>query len=171
MLLDVDDFKAINDQYGHEFGDQVLKNVREAFSNLETANGRFIRMGGVEFALVFTNLDPQVVARRGVEKLRELSHDSDFQEESDVGISIGVVSVPPQIYASYRQLYHQADQALYQAKAKKGPDAPVPNVVINRFNDSDAQHSSAMRLQKIAADADVDAANTLDTGATHAQSR
>jgi len=170
MLLDVDDFKAINDKCGHEFGDQVLKNVREAFSNLEAANGRFIRMGGDEFALVFTNLDPQVVAQRGVEKLRELSHDSDFQEESNVGVSIGVVSVPPQIYASYRQLYHQADRALYQAKARKGPDVPVPNVVIKAFSDSDAPRNGAMRLQTITADADVDAANTLDTGATHAQS-
>jgi len=63
-------------------------------------------------------------------------------------VSIGVASVPPDIEVSYRQLYKQADLALYRAKSFKDQDRAPPNIVVSVLQDPDDVFSSTQRLWK-----------------------
>ena len=131
MLLDIDDFKTINDNCGHESGDLVLQDVASVFESLVAGNGNLVRMGGDEFAVIFADLDPTVIARRGMKKIREMTQDSKYVEVVNLKLSFGVASVSPEVKVSYRQLYKQADLALYRAKGKKGNGTASPNIVVS----------------------------------------
>jgi len=103
-------------------------------------------MGGDEFAVIFADLDPTVIARRGLKIMRELTRDHKCQDVVNVHLSIGVASVPPEIDITYRQLYKQADMALYQAKEMKGSDPNMPNIVVSVLRDPDDVFNSTQRL-------------------------
>lgn len=146
MLIDVDDFKIINDNAGHESGDRILQYVVRVFEGLVAGNGYIIRMGGDEFAVIFADLVPSVIAKRGLKILRELTHNDKCEEVVNVHFSIGVASVPPEIEITYRQLYKQADMALYKAKENKGSDPGSPNIVVSVLQDPDDVFNSTQRL-------------------------
>ncbi|MDH3629518.1 MAG: GGDEF domain-containing protein [Gammaproteobacteria bacterium] len=149
MLLDVDDFKLINDDCGHESGDQVLKNIGQAFSSVIDDHGSLVRMGGDEFAVIFADLDPKVIAIRGLKIFCDLNAASKYDLIKQASLSIGVASVPPDIEVSYRQLYKQADLALYRAKALKDNNPAPPNIVISILHDPDDVLSSTRSLWKM----------------------
>jgi len=146
MLIDVDDFKVINDNAGHESGDKILQYMTRVFEGLVADNGCIIRMGGDEFAVIFADLDPTVIARRGLKIMRELTRDHKCEDVVNVHLSIGVASVPPEVDITYRQLYKQADMALYKAKEKKGSDPDMPNIVVSVLRDPDDVFNSTQRL-------------------------
>lgn len=146
MLLDVDDFKQINDECGHECGDCVLEHIGRAFDKALAGNGHLVRMGGDEFALVFADLDPGEIARRGLKLFCDLNAASKYPEVGKASLSIGVASVPPDIEVNYRQLYNQADLALYQAKSLKDANPTPPNIVISVLQDPDDVLNSTQRL-------------------------
>ena len=135
MLLDVDDFKQINDVCGHESGDKVLKHIGVAFASAIGDNGDLVRMGGDEFAVIFADLDPRVVATRALKVFCELNSTSENIEMARASLSLGVASVPPDIEVGYRQLYKQADIALYRAKCRKDADPVPPNIVVSELQD------------------------------------
>ena len=149
MLLDVDDFKLINDECGHESGDVVLRHIGQAFENVLAGNGKVVRMGGDEFAVIFADLDPRVIAIRGLKKFCELNAASNYDLITQVSLSIGVASVPPDIEVSYRQLYKQADLALYRAKSLKDANPTPPNIVISELQDPNDVHISTQSLWKM----------------------
>jgi diguanylate cyclase (GGDEF)-like protein len=146
MLIDVDDFKEINDICGHENGDQVLENIGHAFNFVLDGNGQLVRMGGDEFAVIFADLDPRVVATRALGRFAELNAQSKYREIVEASLSIGVASVPPDIEVSYRQLYMQADLALYRAKSLKDADSKTPNIVVSVLQDPNDIHLSTQTL-------------------------
>ena len=135
MLLDVDDFKLLNDDCGHESGDQVLRHIGQAFNSVIDDHGILVRMGGDEFAVIFADLEPRVVAIRALKKFADLNAASQYELVAQASISIGVASVPPDIEVSYRQLYKQADIALYRAKSLKDANPVPPNMVISELQD------------------------------------
>lgn len=111
-LLDVDEFKHINDTRGHDRGDAVLRDLaailRERTRHGETA----FRLGGDEFALILPAVD-QHAATRTADRLREQI----ATEIQGVTVSVGVASLVPGD-ADPRLLREQADSALYDAKAR-----------------------------------------------------
>jgi len=149
MLLDIDDFKLINDECGHESGDVVLKHIGVAFDTVLAGNGSLVRMGGDEFAVIFADLDPRVIAIRGLKKFCDLNARCKYDLIQQASLSIGVASVPPDIEVSYRQLYKQADLALYRAKALKDKNPTPPNIVISVLHDPDDVLSSTQSLWKL----------------------
>jgi len=149
MLLDVDDFKALNDECGHESGDNVLKHIGQAFDSVLDGNGNIVRMGGDEFAVIFADLEPRVIAIRGLKKFCDLNAASKHELVTRASVSIGVASVPPDIEVSYRQLYKQADLALYRAKSLKDDDRAPPNIVVSVLRDPDDVFSSTQSLWKV----------------------
>ncbi len=121
LMVDVDHFKAFNDIYGHQAGDQCLRRVAR---ELEIVARRPLdlaaRYGGEEFALLLYGtslsdaLDLAEAARRGVERLH-IPH-SGSVDWSLVTISIGVAAVTPQSETDVSLLINLADKALYRAK-------------------------------------------------------
>lgn len=119
LVLDIDYFKAINDSYGHDCGDDVLREfairVRKSIRGIDLA----CRIGGEEFVVVMPETD-MAVAATVAERLRRKIAAEPFPIEQgrrhiDVTISIGIASLEsPQDTAA--QLLKRADQALYRAK-------------------------------------------------------
>ena len=113
VLMDLDNFKQINDRYGHMVGDAVL----QEFSRLVLSNIRakdfFARWGGEEFILLLedTSLEHAI----GItEHLRKIVEKHDFEIDQTITCSFGLVSAKEGVGAE--QLFHKADNALYQAK-------------------------------------------------------
>lgn len=110
ILLDIDLFKAVNDQYGHLFGDELLKNVAHRIAGAIRKEDIAARIGGDEFLIFITgqnDMEPVI---------ENLFHAITAKyKEFDVSVSMGVV-ICPQAENSYDALFQRADQALYSAK-------------------------------------------------------
>lgn len=114
MILDIDYFKKINDTYGHDIGDAVLREMSELVKNNISKNEMFFRVGGEEFAIISPNSDLEK-AFELAENIRKAMEEHEINYlEDPITISIGV--------AEYRKgddsilLFKRADLALYKAK-------------------------------------------------------
>ena len=114
-FIDVDDFKSINDLYGHNVGDLILKSVAVCIRDGITGNAKAFRFGGDEFVLVFSNAPIEDVCRT-TEEIRRCVNALDFScfgEGLKISVSIGLASG----FKTARELLGQADKAMYQSKA------------------------------------------------------
>lgn len=120
VVLDIDYFKAVNDTYGHLFGDKVLKALANLMKKQFSEEKEIIlRVGGDEFVIFFKNVSNIELVRKIVE-LRDGISKIQFPESDYVmTCSIGVCYLPQNISGyTYNQLFENADWALYQAKEK-----------------------------------------------------
>jgi len=117
ILLDIDHFKAINDQYGHPFGDQVLCQITDTLSNNLRQYDRIGRWGGEEFIVILPDTEITEAATIAERMRTAVSgiKPSENGERSSVQISLGVVCVDSS-YPTLEKIVHAADIALYQAK-------------------------------------------------------
>lgn len=118
-MVDIDNFKSINDTYGHRFGDAVLKEVAAILMKAAGTKGIPARLGGDEFMMVLEDIKDELELRNILRVVR-----SGFQwlypdklKGIHFGCSIGV-SMYPQDARDYDALVNIADNALYLAKAK-----------------------------------------------------
>lgn len=116
IMLDIDHFKKVNDNYGHQTGDTVLREV----GNIITASIRDIdiasRFGGEEFMVVLPNTEKEN-AKVGAERMRAAIAQHIFPEiEGPITVSIGVAGLPDPALANEDRLVRCADYALYRAK-------------------------------------------------------
>jgi two-component system cell cycle response regulator len=117
VMLDVDNFKEINDQRGHQFGDHVLVEVGKILTGNVRGSDIVCRYGGEEFAVLLPET-PLEQTSRAAEKLRTCLKES-FQEGRDpvaLTVSLGVASYPSPGMADADDLVRRADAALYEAK-------------------------------------------------------
>jgi len=120
IAFDLDDFKKINDSYGHLFGDEVIRNTASAVLTLIGKNEVFGRYGGDEFVILMkdSTLDT------GEQKAKQIQHtlhhllDEKAGTELTLRISVGVSSSENESAKTFKELFHLADQALYTAKQK-----------------------------------------------------
>lgn len=128
MVLDCDDFKEVNDRAGHEFGDELLREVGLVLAGLTERSGVAARLGGDEFVVMLIGLDVEEGTKEGDRLLRLLV--SGLAESGfPVGLSAGLASYPYD-GAGATQLLRAADQALYQVKASgKGRATAFRDVV------------------------------------------
>ena len=116
LLFDCDHFKAINDTYGHQVGDQVIQGIAESLYGAVRAGDRLYRMGGDEFATILHETDVAVanrVAERCIEAVN--AHDfSGYGLQEPVRISIGIAHSHDTEGAEL--LHRHADVAMYHAK-------------------------------------------------------
>jgi len=116
LFADIDHFKRINDSYGHQTGDQVLKFVANTFKSNSRDFDLFARWGGEEFVGIICNVDAQRLLRIG-ERLRMLIENSytvSDQTRIQVTISLGATLARPG--ESSEQLLKRADAQLYKSK-------------------------------------------------------
>jgi diguanylate cyclase (GGDEF)-like protein len=118
VLFDCNHFKAINDTYGHEAGDIVLREISNTIQETLRAGDRLYRIGGDEFVLILLDSD-QVSAQKLAKRCLEGISKHDFFKlgiKEDVRVSIGIASAVSTDREALRQLHWQADLAMYQAK-------------------------------------------------------
>jgi diguanylate cyclase (GGDEF)-like protein len=122
VMLDLDDFKLVNDSFGHLYGDGVLVHVAELIRSSLRASDVPARYGGDEFALILpetTGEDAAGVAERMLAAFRESPFSSDGRQPFPIGASMGIATYP-QDGRSATELLAVADQGLYEAKAAGG---------------------------------------------------
>jgi len=115
FICDIDDFKMINDKYGHLMGDSILKKFVENVKKQLRIYDVIGRFGGDEFMLLLPGLDSTNLYNVA-KKMQEALSKVDFEIEEPVTFSFGVVSFPFHNAKDIQDLIFQADMALYQAK-------------------------------------------------------
>lgn len=133
ILCDVDYFKKYNDTYGHQAGDECLRQVANAIAKVTRSTDLVARYGGEEFAVIMPNTNPEValkVANRITANVKSLHivHESSLISDR-VTLSCGVASIIPDSTSSMSELINRADQALYEAKGQ-GRDRIIVAIIM-----------------------------------------
>lgn len=115
MMIDLDDFKQINDQYGHLQGDRVLREIASVIMTHMNNGDIFCRYGGDEFLVLIKYKQLDMVKQRIKAIQRSLSKACYLQGNDSIYISIGVATAPMD-GMNLQILYEKADKALYRAK-------------------------------------------------------
>lgn len=120
IVFDIDDFKSINDKYGHDVGDQVLREVGKRLSSSSRRSDLAARIGGEEFAVIMPDIQPEEMAMVA-ERLRSMFHEHPVPTTAgplSVTISLGVSYTLGQLasVADRELLYTTADAAMYESK-------------------------------------------------------
>jgi len=126
LMLDIDYFKKINDNYGHQTGDFILRDLVIEIEKVMRESDVFARVGGEEFAILL-NDTPLSGAKIIAEKVRKIIEDTTFTYNSasvDLTISIGISELNKE-NTSIEDLYKKADKQLYIAK-KNGRNRVSP---------------------------------------------
>ena len=106
ILLDIDNFKKINDSLGHLVGDEVLKNIAEIIQKNLNEDAKAIRMGGDEFLVILQNSNEEVY-----QIAKQIKNDA---KKIDISMSVGIVNKKDNELID--ELYERADETLYMAK-------------------------------------------------------
>jgi diguanylate cyclase (GGDEF)-like protein len=128
ILFDLDDFKTINDTYGHVAGDQVLRDVGALFHRTTRPEDVIARYGGDEFVMVIPDLpvsDIEAIAGRLATEVRGLLWQA-AAESFGIGVTTGVASSRLLTNATVEMLLNAADRDLYKSKwLRKHPGTPL----------------------------------------------
>jgi diguanylate cyclase (GGDEF)-like protein len=133
-LIDVDDFKQINDEHGHHAGDQVLRKIAVTFEQALGENSYVFRIGGDEFVILFEAGDCESMLQHATDELCKQS-----AAIPGAKVSIGIIEVD-----GYRddldleKLYKEADKSLYSAKTRKNSGNEGINCVVRRLMGAEA---------------------------------
>lgn len=111
-MIDIDNFKDVNDQYGHPAGDRILVKTGELLREIFRDSDLIGRVGGDEFVVYSESGDTKMKA------LRLLNGTADFSKEGElrISVSIGIASSTGNPDEEYQELFSRADQAMYRAK-------------------------------------------------------
>ena len=116
LVLDIDNFKKFNDDYGHQIGDRVLKSVAGTVRNTIRISDHIFRYGGEEFVVILNRVDASFASQLAEKICRQVENDYfvDGDNKLKVTISIGGAIITEEDTES--SLFERADQAMYQAK-------------------------------------------------------
>jgi diguanylate cyclase (GGDEF)-like protein len=132
-LLDVDWFKKYNDFYGHQMGDECLKQVAKVLTeNISRTGDLVARYGGEEFVFILpaTNCDTALqIAQKICQAFEKLGFSHELSEFDFVSVSIGVAAIIPTANIQPKNLIQMADSALYLAKEQGRNRAIMADIV------------------------------------------
>lgn len=115
-MIDVDNFKHINDNYGHDTGDIILRRIAQSMLSCIRKTDAVIRYGGDEFVIVFFNM-PADIFEDKLEKIRETVANIIVEGYPELHISVSIGGVFGM--ATAKQLFKEADKMLYESKKTK----------------------------------------------------
>lgn len=121
IVFDVDDFKLINDQYGHNIGDAALVDLSNLLHKTFPASARIIRFGGDEFVIVMNSIDPNTIERYLGDlftMLEASNHDSGKPYQMDVSYGYDIF-IPMDSCMTPHEFFHHVDLLMYQNKDTK----------------------------------------------------
>lgn len=138
LMLDIDHFKKLNDTYGHEAGDFILKALAKTLSARNRRGDFVCRYGGEEFVVVMPNIEVETAARRAEELRQALNslHVPYGRFNLTITISIGIASYPGN-GKNRESVLRAADRAMYAAK-----DAGRDHILT--YNDLQSKHQSSI---------------------------
>ncbi len=152
MFVDVDHFKKINDKYGHDVGDNVLRALGAHLKRTIRSNDIAGRYGGEEFVVCLSKCDPNfapTIAERHREWIEKISFPQENHPEK-ITTSIGVAVFNPEVPdSSLSELLKRADHALYQAK-HRGRNRVVVAPPLRRSFEEEASSLIAQRISHTA---------------------
>jgi diguanylate cyclase (GGDEF)-like protein len=124
-VLDLDDFKGINDRYGHQLADGVLESLGTVFTRQLGDKGSLIRLGGDEFLILYCGNDLEDLIGRAIAEMHDEPAARKITDERNITISAGYASAGPDEKADPDKLYMLADQALYAMKKDRQSSRPI----------------------------------------------
>lgn len=154
MMLDIDNFKSVNDTLGHLYGDAVLSELAHTLKALFRDSDIMGRVGGDEFVVFMTNVRETEIVKKRAESILNAFKRSFRKEGIDHGISCSIgISLYPWDGTAYEKLMHKADLSLYFSK----------NRGKNQYNFySDSMNASALSRDKGATETtEINAMNGL----------
>lgn len=119
IVIDIDYFKNLNDQYGHSYGDQALKEIAEVLQQTLRTEDHLFRWGGEEFAVLTIDKDPAgvgVLAERIREAVAEFEFCVNTQTPVRLTVSLGSVAFHPLLDKTPNEIFALVDEQLYKAK-------------------------------------------------------
>lgn len=111
LMLDIDYFKRINDQYGHNMGDLVLSQFAKLLASNTRENDIVARIGGEEFAIVVLVNEPNAAVQLADKLLQAIRHQSSLPLSISASIGVAIAKT-----AEFQQLYKAADELMYNVK-------------------------------------------------------
>ena len=115
VLLDLDGFKGVNDEFGHAVGDETLREIAQILMKHSRGINVVSRYGGDEFAILLVETS-KAGARLYADRIRQVVATFPFSHGKNVTASFGVASLPDDEAATSEDLFRAADEALYAAK-------------------------------------------------------
>ncbi|GAB1582429.1 GGDEF domain-containing protein [Phyllobacterium phragmitis] len=116
MILDLDHFKSINDTYGHDVGDAVLREVARCLKDYTRYHDVVARLGGEEFAVVAPNMDKDLLAKLAERIRKAVSEINLTIEEAQLRVTTSIGVAVWDRRESWQEFYRRADKQLYKAK-------------------------------------------------------
>jgi diguanylate cyclase (GGDEF)-like protein len=116
VMIDLDHFKAINDQFGHQAGDSVLKNIANIVRTHLRPSDTFARLGGEEFAMLLPETDPQLAARLVERILENVVTTAMVYDDKRISVSFSAGIAEYRANDTLDTLIANADAALYKSK-------------------------------------------------------
>ena len=146
LFVDLDHFKAVNDQYGHDVGDQLLVEVAQRLRNTVRPRDRVVRYGGDEFVILGSDvLVPQAATRlaeRVIAALEEPFHVDDLRIHISASVGIAVVDGRT---GPMDMVLIAADSAMYEAKAMGKGNFVVVDSLRRKHSERRVPHFDALR--------------------------
>lgn len=150
LMLDLDHFKAVNDTYGHEAGNQVLEAIAQHLLRMVRDTDIVARYGGEEFAVVCPETDLDDAAHLAERIRQTVPHEVHVPQCPRLAItaSIGVATTADPRVASVHDLINQADQSLYFGKRQGRNRVVRCDMTADEFPVLNVEHGEIDRLQK-----------------------
>ncbi|MFJ5770931.1 GGDEF domain-containing protein [Psychrobacillus sp. NPDC093180] len=117
IMLDLNNFKEVNDEFGHQRGDELLIQTAATLNHFVGKNGIVARWGGDEFIILVSNVKENF-AESYVKKLQKRIKEQSSEAFSNVGASVGY-SIYPRQGVSFQKLIQKADAKMYKEKKEK----------------------------------------------------
>ncbi|MDD4414543.1 MAG: GGDEF domain-containing protein [Oscillospiraceae bacterium] len=119
LIIDVDDFKSINDTYGHLTGDNLLLEATSRIRKLFRSSDIFGRVGGDEFLLLLKDISDPATASKKAGEINQVIRSLRFSDFPGLSVSVSIgIALYPRHGTSFEELFLKADTALYRAKVK-----------------------------------------------------
>ncbi len=119
IFIDLDDFKKINDNFGHLCGDEILKKTAKLIQSKVREADYFCRFGGEEFVLLLKNTEYEKAVKKA-ESLRQALEQAEFLCSGNIRLkvtaSLGVATLENDNFSTHKRLLAEADNAMYKAK-------------------------------------------------------
>lgn len=117
MILDIDDFKSVNDQYGHVIGDKVLVFISNVLKKILRDGDKIFRYGGEEFIIILNRIDSNTCKQVANRILTTIENNKLLYKEQSIHVTVSIGATTIQKDESAEAIIDRADQALYKAKS------------------------------------------------------